>query len=109
MTQKFDSNHDVYDYYYQIGSPTSALVYDYDEFEQYIWDDLEDDFDEWINEQYKSPADLLHTLQNAENKGLHFTIQDWYWDKLCEFENYVLNNLDKFGIYLTLKEDEEGE
>ena len=113
MTQKIDYiNHDVYDYYYQV--EPSGDTWEYDEFEQYIWEDLEDEFDEWINEKYKTPADLLKALQKTitgcTTIGRHFDVNEWYWEQIYDFESYVLDNLDKFGIYHTLKEeDEEGE
>lgn len=107
MTQKFDYSHDVYDYLYQV--EPSGDVWEFDELEQYIWDDLEDEFESWLNEEYGTPANLLRTLQNVTNRSRYFDVNEWYTDTLCEFENYVLEHLDEFGIYLTLKEDEEGE
>lgn len=109
------TDYDVYDYLYQIGSPVSSDVYDYDEFEHYIWENMDDEFNEWLNDEYGSPANLLCDMLNTkDHTGPTFglgtaTVNDWYFDKLLEFEDYVLNNANKYGIYFILKEDEEGE
>jgi hypothetical protein len=96
-------NHDPWDYLYQYGSEVSSDIYNYEDFEQFLLEDMEEEFDEWLNEEY-SAAKLLRAMRNCK-----YGAEEFYSDLLDDWVSYVLDNAEKYGWYFILKEDEDDE
>lgn len=93
-------NHDPYDYIYQYGA-LSGDAYDYDGFIELIYNDFDNEFDEWLNKNYTA-AEILCKYNRHE-----YDMQIELWD---EFINEILSDGEKYGFYYILEEeDEEGE
>lgn len=95
-------NHDPWDYLYQYGSEVSSDIYDYDGFEQFLFEDMAEEFDEWLNEEF-SAAQLLDAMRNYR----YGDSNEFYFDLLNDWVSHVLNNAEKYGWYFILEEDEE--
>ena len=95
-------NHDPWDYLYQYGSEVSSDIYNYEDFEQFLIEDMVEEFDEWLNEEY-SAAELLSAMRNYKHGG----VEEFYFDLFDDWERQVLDNAEKYGWYFILEEDDE--
>lgn len=94
-------NHDPWDYLYQYGSEVSSDIYNYEDFEQFLFEDMVEEFEEWLNEEY-SATELLGAMRNCK-----YGAEEFYFDLFNDWVSYVLNNAEKYDWYFILTEDEE--
>lgn len=94
-------NHDPWDYLYQYGSSVSSDIYNYEDFEQFCIEDMEEEFDEWLNKEFTA-AKLLYAMRDYK-----YGNDEFYFELLNDWVNEVLNNAEKYGWYFILEEDDD--
>ena len=79
----------------------NGYEYDWDDIWEIINNDMDDEFDEWLNKQYDSPAKLLTAIREAR------FVDDFYGELWDDFTNHVLANPTIYGIFTNKIEDDE--